>query len=85
MFSYEITLDIHVDFSYISLIENEKKMKKTSKKVKMTPEFCHSFWRSECENRNIECYHCNQFYAEPLKKYKKTCDIINKRNEKKND
>ena len=58
-----------------------KNIPKKTKNVEMTEQFCHSFWRSECENRNIECYRCKEFYAEPLKKYQKACERANKKNE----
>ena len=61
-------------------MRNNMKNKKTN--IKMTQEFCHSFWRSECENKNVECYRCSYFYSEPLEKYRKECERINKRNEK---
>jgi len=54
-------------------------MKNKEKNTEMTPEFCHSFWRSECVNNGKECHNCTYFYAEPLKAYNRKCKQLNKK------
>lgn len=56
------------------------KNKNKNTKIEMTPEFCHSFWRSECVNSGKECYRCTFYYAEPLKAYTRKCKQLNKKN-----
>lgn len=45
---------------YGKTLEEYKEWQKSLYKTKN----CYSFWRSECENKGIECYHCNKYYSQ---------------------
>jgi len=42
----------------ISLSEHKERYEKS-----YTTKNCHSFWHRECENKGIECHHCNHYYS----------------------
>lgn len=61
-------MNISPEIMKIEMKTNKLKRKSKEKvkpivEAKKEPEYCHSFWRSECVNRNIECYRCSFWYS----------------------